>query len=61
MNMNIKVWFPKFSLSHGVISKIEKHPSEVFCKKGVLKNVTNFKGLRLATLLKRDSDTGVFL
>ena len=48
--------------------------SEVFCMKGVLENFTKFTGkppcqslsfnkvagLRLATLLQRDSDTGVF-
>ena len=50
-------------------------PPEVFCKKSVLKNFTNFTGKQLcwslffiklqssrpATLLKRDSNTGVFL
>ena len=40
---------------------------EVFCRKGVLRNFATFKGkhlcqsLRPATLLKRDSGTGVFL
>ena len=48
---------------------------DMFCKKGVLRNLTKFKGkhlcqslflnkvagLRPATLLKRDSGTGVFL
>ena len=53
----------------------QKQQPEVFCKKAVLKNLANFKGKRLcwnlfliklqakrpATLLKRDSYTGVFL
>ena len=53
----------------------QKQPPEVFCKKVVLKNFTNFTGkqlcwsvffnkvagLRPATLLKRDSYTAVFL
>ena len=38
---------------------------EVFCKKAVLRNFAKFTGkylcLRPATLLKRDSDTSVFL
>ena len=51
----------------------QKQPPEVLCKKSVLKNFTNFTGkhlylsffnrfagLRPATLLKRDSNTGVF-
>ena len=53
---------------------LEKQPSEVFCKKCALKNVANFtgkhlclglfliklQGVRPATLLKRDSGTGLF-
>ena len=48
----------------------QKQPPEVLCKKSVLKNFTGkhlylsffnrFAGLRPATLLKRDSNTGVF-
>ena len=38
---------------------------QVFCKKGVLRNFAKFTGkhlcLRPATLLKKDSGTGVFL
>ena len=54
---------------------MKKQPSEVFYKKDVLKNFTEFTGkhlfrglffnkntdLRPATLLKIDSNTGVFL
>ena len=54
---------------------MNKQPSEVFYKKDVLKNFAKFTGkhlcrgllfnknvdLRPATLLKIDSDTGVFL
>ena len=54
---------------------IQKQPLEVFCKKCVLKNFTLFTGKHLcwslfliklqsfspSTLLKRDSNTGVFL
>ena len=53
----------------------KKQPSEMFCKKGVLKKFLKFHrkiavleslfnkvaGLRPATLLKRDSNTAVFL
>ena len=53
----------------------QKQPPEVFCKKGVFGNFAKFTGkhlcqrlffnkvagLRPATLLKRDSGTGVFL
>ena len=56
------------------VGRGKKQPPEVFCKKGVLKNFTNFTGktpafellfhkvvgLRPVTLLKRDSITGVF-
>ena len=61
-----------FKLSN--VGRGKKQPLEVFCKKGVLKNFTNFAGktpafellfykvvgLRPVTLLKRDSSTGVF-
>ena len=54
---------------------IQKQPQKCSMKKGVLKNFTKFTGkhmcqnlffykvagLRLATLLKKDSGTGVFL
>ena len=54
---------------------VQKQPPEVSCKKGVLKNLANFTGKRLcwslfliklqvfrsANLLKRDSNTDVFL
>ena len=42
-------------------------PSEMFCNKGVLRNVTKFTGKHLCQTsglqlyLKRDSGTGVFL
>ena len=53
----------------------QKHSPEVFCKKSVLKNFANFtekhqywslfliklQGCRSATLIKRDSNTDVFL
>ena len=53
----------------------QKQPPEVFCKKGVLRNFSKFTGkhlcqslffnkvasLKPATLLKRDSGTGIFL
>ena len=53
----------------------QKQPPEVLCKKGVLRNFAKFteehrrqrlffdkiRGLSPATLLKRDSGTGVFL
>ena len=47
----------------------QKQPPEVFCKKGVLKYFVNFtrkhlcwiKAFRLVPLLKRDSNTAVFL
>ena len=53
----------------------QRQPPEVFCKKGTLKNFANFavkhlcwglflitlQALRSATLLKRDSNAGVFL
>ena len=55
--------------------EFKKQPSEVFCKKDVRKNFANFTGKHLcwsfliiklqvfmpATLLKRDSNTGIFL
>ena len=43
---------------------LRKHPLEVFCKKGVLKNFADFTGKHWCwslVLLKRDSNTGVFL
>ena len=42
---------------------LQKQPPGVFCKKGVLKNLANFLGVsfRPATLIKRDSNIGVFL
>ena len=54
--------------------KLQKQPLEVYCKKGVLKNVANFTRKHLcwkllliklqlwgpATLVKRGSNTGVF-
>ena len=40
----------------------QKQPSEVFCKKGVLKNFANFTENTCVGvfLIKRDSNTGVF-
>ena len=57
------------------LQSIQKQPTEVFYKKGVLKISQNSKekqpcqslffnkvaGLRSATLLRRDSGTGIFL
>ena len=44
---------------------VQKQPLEVFCKKAVLKNFANLTvkhlPLRPGTLLKRDSNTNVFL
>ena len=47
---------------------VKKHPPEVFCKKGVLKNFASSQentcveaSFRTATLLKRDSTTGAVL
>ena len=56
-------------------TEVQKHSPEVFCKKGVLKNFTNFTGKHLccslffnkaavlqpASFLKRDSNTSAFL
>ena len=66
-NMNsIKFWQYKICID-------QKQPSEVFCKNGVLKNfargqhlcwslfVIKLQAFSPATLLKRDSNTGVFL
>ena len=43
----------------------KKQPPEVFCKKGVLKNLANFTGKHLCSslflILKRDSNTPIFL
>ena len=64
------------TISTGVFSqKRQKQPPEVFSKKGALKNFANFtrkypcwslfliklQAFRPATLLKRDSNTGMFL
>ena len=57
-----------------MIWSVQKQPPVVFCKKGVLKNFSNFTGkhlcrsiflikldaFRATTLFKRDSTTGVF-
>ena len=47
---------------------VKKQPSKMFCKKNALKNFTNLTGKHLcwsrarpATLLKSDSNTGIFL
>ena len=56
------------------MTKIQKKPREVFCKKGLLKNFTKFTGKHLCQNLflnkdfikknfikEKGSDTGVFL
>ena len=41
---------------------IQKQPPGVFCKKDILKNFANFLGKQLCkSLLKTDSNTGIFL
>ena len=49
-------------------NSVKKQPQEAFCKDGAFKNFTDFTGKHLcwsratsATLLKSDSNTGVFL
>ena len=72
--VGIKIIFLWKCLSNCEVS-FQKQPPEVFCEKSILKNFTKFKGKHLcwslflinlhasspATLLKRDSNTGVFL
>ena len=56
-------------LRWGDTGKRQKQPLEVFCKKGILKNFTNFTGKHLYSnlfliklrLQKRGFNTGVFL
>ena len=72
--VGIKIIFLWKCLSNCEVS-FQKQPPEVFCEKSILKNFTKFKGKHLcwslflinlhasspAILLKRDSNTGVFL
>ena len=71
-NMNIKMNDDHLSDTENLTDRSSR--PEVFCKKAVLKNFAMFTGKRLcwslflmlqafglATLLKRDSNTGVFL
>ena len=71
-HLNVKIQEAK---SKNVVITDRSSRPEVFCKKGVLRNFAKFTGkhlcqslffnkvagLRPATLLKRDSGTGVFL
>ena len=64
-----------FDFKEDLNEYVQKQPPEVFCEKSVIKNSANFTGKRLnwslflvtllsfkpATLLKRDSNTSVFL